>query len=142
MSHAHAAGAFQRARKHENFGIADEPQIDALLDELIHALKEQLTRFRNAERKASASWTKSFAANARILLAMERALERVLEVEKQRAAMRQMRAEQNPDGARAKLEEKIERLARFYAEEERIRRDKEWRKTQEDIETLGLLGTA
>jgi hypothetical protein len=142
MSNAHAAGARQCAQKSARCGTADEPQIDAVLDELIQAMKDQLTRYRNAERKASASWTKSFAANARTFLAMERALERVLEVEKQRAATRKMRDQENPDGARAKLEEKLDRLLLFTREQDRIKRDEEWRKTQEDIETLGLLGTA
>ena len=142
MPNAHAAGARQRALKHAHFGTADEPQIDVVLDELIRALKDQLTRYKNAERKASASWTKSFAANARLLLAMEHSLERLLEVEKQRAATRKMRDEANPDGARAKLEEKLDRLLLFTREQDRIKRDEEWRKTQEDIETLGLLGTA
>ncbi len=138
-AHATEAGALHRARRRE---IVDESRIDDVVHELFHALKNQLARYRNAERRISASRTKSLAANGRMVLAMEHALERLLAVEKQRKALREMRSVEYQDDARAKLIERLDRLLFFQQEEERRKEEEEWRKAQVAIDTLSLMGTA
>ena len=96
MPNAHVAGEPKLAHK-DRCEPVDESWIDDVVRDLFHTLKHQLSRFQKAGRHAHAG--QSFANNARMLVAIEHALERLLEVEKQR-------------------------------------------ETQEDIKTLGLLGTA
>ncbi|MBU6299841.1 MAG: hypothetical protein KJS68_16525 [Alphaproteobacteria bacterium] len=138
MPHALArrADARHHARSSQTIDMA---WIDNVVHELVHALKRQLSRFKNIEHRAGAA--KSPAAMARALVAMEQMLERLLRLEKEREQARAMRTE-NVDDARAALEARLDERLAFIEEQERREAEEEERRCEEMIETMAVTGTA
>jgi hypothetical protein len=117
----------------------DESWIDNVVHELVDALKRQLSRFKNIERRAGAA--KSPAAMARALVAMEQMLERLLQLEKEREQARKMRTENVVD-ARARLEARLDERLAFVEEQIRREEEEENRRCEEMIEAMAVMGTA
>jgi hypothetical protein len=95
----------------------DDPWKDEIVHRLFRALERQLSRLENAERKHGSGRANSCAANVRTLAAIERTLERLLQVEVQRAAIRETRATVDDDDALAELERRLDRLLAAVKEE-------------------------
>lgn len=138
---ARRADARRHAHTHADPPQAiDVPWIDNVVHELFHALKRQLVRFKKAERRAGADRTKAFAPNARALVSMEQALERLLQLEKEREQARKTWREENVVDARAALEARLDERLAFIEEQEHREAEAENRRCEEMIETMALTG--
>ncbi|MBU6298631.1 MAG: hypothetical protein KGJ79_13400 [Alphaproteobacteria bacterium] len=139
------AGAHKRVRM-PNTENCPKPIDAAFIDNIVHdlfqALKRQLVRFQKMERRPRAGRETAPAAVARALAAMELTLERLLKVERQREEARKMRAAENQtiEEARAQLEARLDARLADFEENQRRREEEEWRKAQEAIDSLALMG--
>lgn len=86
----------------------DEEWLDEMVKKLFRELEKQLARVSKAGAGENAAGR---AADARTLSSLERTLERLARLERERAAVRERKVVRHDDDARAALERRLDKLA-------------------------------
>ena len=100
---AHAAQAAPAA--------LDSEWLDEMVKKLQTELQAQLDRVAKASADAGAGDHQARAADARTLASLERTLERLARLERERAVIRETKIQKHDTGARAALERRLDKLA-------------------------------
>ncbi|MDE2134254.1 MAG: hypothetical protein KGM97_08945 [Alphaproteobacteria bacterium] len=95
--------------------VIDEEWKDEIVNRLLRELKRQLCQLENALPTPEIDQAKIRAANVATLASIERTLERLLQLEQQRAQARETKVAAKNDDALAALERRIDRIAAAVA---------------------------
>jgi hypothetical protein len=87
----------------------DSDWLDQMVKKLQAELESQLNRVRDAKPEKDSA--KARAEDARTLSALERTLERLAKLERERAMVRETKIQKHDEGARAALERRLDELA-------------------------------
>jgi hypothetical protein len=88
----------------------NELWLDRMVKRLFLELQRQLSQVETAKPAPEIEQAGLRAANARTLASLERTLERLTKMEQQRALMRETKVAAAHDGARARLERRLDQL--------------------------------